>query len=396
MQDFTTAMKEKQTDEHSVIDEAYADRGDVSLPWSALFTFFRPLTSPSRAQGYTVFSIPVGVLFRPSANKIKNLKTKNYLGQAKLVAATDTRDAFTGFSGAYRHNTIALNSTSGSDGKGAGSRGPGLTRSKTSAARLEQSGDGVAQPLRRRPTAEETGTPVKPSTVKPTGLGRSQTMGGVAFGDAPGAVRGGDRAGGRNGSGGAGLLTPPSSDEPFLPNLRAPSLPTGISVNDRPTTYGGDDLIDAYYEVPSLSPMLLTQAFMTSSRVPIPEGQPVERVATWARQNVGAPPPQQQQSLSRQTSASEPGGGANGRGQRAKLVAVVQRQNTIARARAYGGEEADDFEGTVITAFTSDKEMTKVRVKLRYQGDTRGMVSRWFLSRARRVRDEGSELTSGR
>lgn len=31
MTDFTSAMKEKQTDEHGVIDEAYGDRGDASL-----------------------------------------------------------------------------------------------------------------------------------------------------------------------------------------------------------------------------------------------------------------------------------------------------------------------------------------------------------------------------
>jgi hypothetical protein len=41
----------------------------------------------------------LGAVFRPSPIKLKNLKAKNYLGNAKLVAATDPNDAFIGFSG---------------------------------------------------------------------------------------------------------------------------------------------------------------------------------------------------------------------------------------------------------------------------------------------------------
>lgn len=36
-----------------------------------------------------MFSIPVGVLYRPNAAKVKNLKTKDYLGKARLIAASD-------------------------------------------------------------------------------------------------------------------------------------------------------------------------------------------------------------------------------------------------------------------------------------------------------------------
>ena len=50
-------------------------------------------------QGYTVFSIPVGVVYRPNQAKVKNLKTKDYLGKARLVAASDRANAFTGFTG---------------------------------------------------------------------------------------------------------------------------------------------------------------------------------------------------------------------------------------------------------------------------------------------------------
>jgi hypothetical protein len=55
-------------------------------------------------QGYTVFSIPVGVVYRPNQAKVKNLKTKDYLGKARLVAASDRSNAFTGFAGSEIKN----------------------------------------------------------------------------------------------------------------------------------------------------------------------------------------------------------------------------------------------------------------------------------------------------
>ena len=55
-------------------------------------------------KGYTVFSIPVGVVYRPNQAKVKNLKTKDYLGKARLVAASDRNNAFTGFAGSEIKN----------------------------------------------------------------------------------------------------------------------------------------------------------------------------------------------------------------------------------------------------------------------------------------------------
>lgn len=51
-----------------------------------------------------MFSIPVGVVYRPNAAKVKNLKTKDYLGKARLVAASDRANAFTGFAGSEIKN----------------------------------------------------------------------------------------------------------------------------------------------------------------------------------------------------------------------------------------------------------------------------------------------------
>jgi hypothetical protein len=68
-----------------------------------------------KIKGYTVFSVPVGVIYRPSEAKIKNAQKKDYLGQAKLIAATDAKDGFTGFTGAeikkVRLHSIGLDLT---------------------------------------------------------------------------------------------------------------------------------------------------------------------------------------------------------------------------------------------------------------------------------------------
>ncbi|KAI4118378.1 MAG: hypothetical protein LQ345_001547 [Seirophora villosa] len=77
MGDLQYAAKEKVSPDHDVIDDAIAEE----------------------AEGYTVFSIPVGLVYRPNSAKVKNLKTKDYLGKARLIAAADRGNTFTGFAG---------------------------------------------------------------------------------------------------------------------------------------------------------------------------------------------------------------------------------------------------------------------------------------------------------
>ncbi|KAF2672592.1 NADPH oxidase regulator NoxR [Microthyrium microscopicum] len=78
LQDLNFAVQEKAIPDHDVIDDAIKER----------------------AEGYTVFSIPVGVIYRPNEAKVKNLRAKDYLGKAKLIATVDQANAFTGFTGA--------------------------------------------------------------------------------------------------------------------------------------------------------------------------------------------------------------------------------------------------------------------------------------------------------
>ncbi|GAA5834859.1 hypothetical protein JCM11251_002044 [Rhodosporidiobolus azoricus] len=136
MQDLVAAQRKKRSPEHDVIDEACTDRGE----------------------GYTVFSVPVGVLFRPAQTKLENLETKDYLGQAKVVAASDANDLFIGFSGTRKLEAFAGSSRSGSSLSK--TRRNAHNRSKTSAARLEGSVDGMAGPFRPRgsPVTSDRGT----------------------------------------------------------------------------------------------------------------------------------------------------------------------------------------------------------------------------------------------
>lgn len=91
MQDLSFAAKEKVVPDHDVIDEAIREE----------------------AEGYTVFSIPVGIVYRPNEAKVKNLKPKDYLGKARLVAASDRANAFTGFAGAEIKKMTTGGATSG-------------------------------------------------------------------------------------------------------------------------------------------------------------------------------------------------------------------------------------------------------------------------------------------
>ncbi|PNS13760.1 Neutrophil cytosol factor 2 [Sphaceloma murrayae] len=64
MSDLLFAAQEKAVPDHNVIDDAIRER----------------------IEGYTVFSIPVGLVYRPNEAKVKNLRTKDYLGRARLIA----------------------------------------------------------------------------------------------------------------------------------------------------------------------------------------------------------------------------------------------------------------------------------------------------------------------
>ncbi|KAF1352561.1 hypothetical protein BDV97DRAFT_149497 [Delphinella strobiligena] len=69
MQDLRNASTKKVITGHNVIDEAIDEE----------------------AEGFVVFSIPRGIIYRPNAAKVKNLTSKDYLGKARLIAAQQDR-----------------------------------------------------------------------------------------------------------------------------------------------------------------------------------------------------------------------------------------------------------------------------------------------------------------
>lgn len=77
MTDMWRATREKQTQAHDMLDQALRDKG----------------------QDCTVFTVPQGVLYRPAESKVKNAKKKDYLGNSKVIAALDAKDAIPGFQG---------------------------------------------------------------------------------------------------------------------------------------------------------------------------------------------------------------------------------------------------------------------------------------------------------
>ncbi|KAF8162300.1 hypothetical protein K438DRAFT_1731272 [Mycena galopus ATCC 62051] len=78
--DLRAARKLKASKDHEIVEGAIRRRGE----------------------GYMVFSIPRGTCYRPSVKKLVNAGSRDYMGEAKLIAALDIHDTSTGFSGVER------------------------------------------------------------------------------------------------------------------------------------------------------------------------------------------------------------------------------------------------------------------------------------------------------
>jgi hypothetical protein len=346
--DMEDARKEKATDEHSVIDDAIQDRGD----------------------GYTVFSIPVGVLYRPSESKMKNAKTKDYMGKAKLVAASDMGDAFTTFTGVTRLKSGITPSNTFIDRPD--DSGPSLSRANTTPA--PRVGADPIDPPRRAPSSlgrsksilnvpadarERTagGSPLRsastrspPSAFGPrspsAGLVRANTMGGVGAGAGP--IRG---------------LSIRKNQAPVEREARAPAPPPlkQSSAGSRLTEFY-DDYLDSYGGDDSAPPL------------PTPNKSKSDKISAWVRENAN-PNVQPPLGVTRSPSRSAPpstfapssyGGGS----MRRKLT---RRTTTRTAARSAYDEEEEEGYGSG-EYDDGPFELIKIRVKLHYQDDVRGMA----------------------
>ncbi|KAF9010469.1 NADPH oxidase regulator NoxR [Cyathus striatus] len=332
MNDMEEAKRNKATDEHNVIDDAIRDKGE----------------------GYTVFSIPVGVLYRPSEKKLKNAVQKDYMGKAKLVAASDPGDMFTTFTGVTRlKQGISPSGTfleRPDDISGAG-----LIRSATVPPVMPPafpvSGPKSAGLERARTTINVTttreGGPNLQSLRSP-GSGPSMARNNTMINNArpsPNATVGGPVRG--------LSVRRPGDNSPVNP--QGPPPPTK-ELDARMTDFY-DDYLDSY---------------TTDEPVPSINSAGLNRAPTWARNNMGGGyPPMRSQSRSTPNSQYAPSSySAGGTVRRKTTRRVVNRAPSRIRStyeeeeEGYGSGEYDD----------GPYEFVKIRVKLHYQDDVRGMA----------------------
>ncbi|TRM69182.1 PB1 domain-containing protein [Schizophyllum amplum] len=325
------ARKDKATDEHNVIDDAIADQG----------------------QGYTVFSIPVGVLYRPSEKKLKNAATKDYMGKARLVAASDANDITTEFTGAYR-----LKKGVSPGGIFINREEPvNLGRNATVPAPVNPEFE-ANRALTR--TATEVVVPRNPATPAPP-LTRANTMLNVARPSPNAAIGGPGQGPGPMPVRGLSIRKADSPTSRSQGGPPPPLPPTKVSPTARQTV-ATEDIYDGYLDA---------YTDPTPSRAQSPPTGP-ERVAAWARTNAAPGYPPATRSAPRSNYAPSSFGGASVR--RRTTRRTVARAPSTRMTSAYDGFEEEEGYGSGGEYEDGPFELVKIRVKLYYGSDVRGMA----------------------
>lgn len=338
--DMEDARREKATDEHNVIDDAIQDRGE----------------------GYTVFSVPVGVLYRPSEKKLKNSVTRDYMGKAKLVASSDPNDGVTTFSGAARLKAGIspaglfldrpdLDSASPNNNllQGAtvppviptmkvadGPRSAGLERSRTTPGPMPTSAREIGN--MRVPSPKE-------NDLLRAGVARSNTQITPAR-PSPNAVIGGPTRS-------LSIRKPGASPNNLLVQPRGS--------NSRLTEFY-DDYVESYGsgEGASSPPPIANQSAGFGARARLnanPSYSPIARAGSRSASNNQAPP----------SSYDGPGGGGS-------LRRKVARRNNPRSSRIQNTYEEEE-EGYVSGEYDdSPFDFTIIRIKFHYQDEIRGMT----------------------
>ncbi|TDL15170.1 hypothetical protein BD410DRAFT_136396 [Rickenella mellea] len=324
LQDMQEAQREKATEEHNVIDDAIADRGE----------------------GYTVFSIPVGVLYRPSENKLKNSKAKDYLGKAVLVAASDAQDAYTTFTGSTRLQQ-GMTPVGAPLDRPASDPTPSLSRSATvPPPRAPVSDLGDLKPVRAtldrsKSTATQSDRGARSEGGAP--MARSNTMlnrPGMPAGPTRGLSVRRPSAGGAGG----GATSPTRGPDPPSPPAKGPAPGPRL-------TEIYDNYIGGYED----------------EAPPLPTAPPSQRVAAWARTNAN---PANTPSRAPSTRAPSAYGSSSGSVRRR-----LTRKGTVSRSRTVSGYDEEEEEGYVSGEYEDGPfELVKIRVKLHYDDDIRGMT----------------------
>ncbi|KAJ2799518.1 hypothetical protein H4R20_004410 [Coemansia guatemalensis] len=138
-----------------------------------------------------LYCVPKGVIYRPSASKLRSTKKIDFLGSAKVIASADGRDNFTGFKGALVRKETLKNMSPGGVGRsetvkhmGAGplahksmrvrrsspppdmGSGRGLARSNTVPAKYQEAGSLPSHHPGSSSLAHEASSSVPPQGIR--------------------------------------------------------------------------------------------------------------------------------------------------------------------------------------------------------------------------------------
>lgn len=406
MRDLQAAKREKQVPDHDVIDDAIAAQG----------------------RQFTVFSLQEGVLFRPSADKVKNLKTKNYMGTAKLVAASEEKDAFTDFVGVKRkeqglgpagqllfgQEQYPQPVRKGSDPSPlparSGSPAGGLGRSRTLADRPSAAAGRpnpamrVQTPPRLDSASSDTENgmsgrtrPQRSNTVGVVGAGARPPMNGMPTRGLSVRGRGDANSDGANGvrrfnTTARDRSQPPAGREQQRPPPARPASPPPDQRPPPPVSKGlappriGEtaplqlkrpsakeenrgvmtQIYEDYLGIGGGNGAEQAPAQSQSQPQSQPQSQdPISRVAAWQQRTIPGASPNVPPS---RTPSQRGGGGGSALGGRK----TPSKSNVIPPTRLSGSRDDDDG-GSSVTDIVPFEQM-KIRVKIHYDDDTRGMA----------------------
>lgn len=280
-----------------------------------------------------MLSQPVGVMYRPSESKLKNAKTKDYLGKAKLVAAADANDAFTTFTGVTRlRQGVSPNASAFLEA--------GLARSVTSAT-MRQPGPMKQGALTRSKTTINTSLDARERMVATAnatasaGHGRSASLTAPAFKP---LVR-------SNTLGGPATSVPVRA---LTVHKKVAKNPEPAPTQEQPEGEFYDHYLDAYQE---------------EKAEPVKDNP--ERSTAWVAQKIIEPserPASFIDSIYSSSSASSTGSLRRKTNKRA--IGKKAESNYDEEEEGYGSGEYDDV----------PLELTKIRLKLHWKDDIRGMA----------------------
>ncbi|KAJ2841433.1 hypothetical protein IWW36_006259, partial [Coemansia brasiliensis] len=95
-------------------EDAQADLADASKRMAEERHSWIKRAIASNGMDCPLYCVPKGIIYRPSASKLKSTQKIDFLGSAKVIASADGKDNFTGFKGALvRKETLRSQGASG-------------------------------------------------------------------------------------------------------------------------------------------------------------------------------------------------------------------------------------------------------------------------------------------